>query len=130
MAVAAKVLMVRNVGLQVAIKVRCGKRYRCNYEIVMNCCYGESVCVLHVSVRTQDILSRYMAAGKRLPHWKPTARQGKLEWRGILTCLFAVCSMKTRSECACEERDEMQVHEEEILMVARVRGGAMAASGN
>jgi hypothetical protein len=29
-----------------------------------------------------------------------------------------------------EERDEMQVHEEEILMVARVRGGAMAASGN
>jgi len=29
-----------------------------------------------------------------------------------------------------EERDEMQVHEEEILMVARVRGEAMAASGN
>jgi hypothetical protein len=29
-----------------------------------------------------------------------------------------------------EEREEEQVHEEEIVMVARVRAGALAASGN
>ena len=66
---------------------------------------------------------------KRLPQWLPKAQQGKLKLRGILTCVLAVCSMKMKASVR-EEREEMQVHEEEILMVARVRGRAMAASGN